>query len=78
MNNIEIRSVGGGLVEVWGGGLFLARARGKGAAIEAAVGSLRIKIADLWVNPSEKMSHQKKASFSAGWAKLAKELEAMR
>ena len=74
MRNIEFVNTETNHVEIWGGGILLARAVMAHTAKHMAINALRDRIADLWINPSETLDCDEKAVYSLGWAVLAREL----
>jgi len=75
MSNIEFRENGlGNLVEVWGGGLFLARNITRSSAKWAAVDKLKGMIADLFVYDADDLTIGERAVLAEKWAGLVKEL----
>lgn len=75
MSNIEFRDGGwAGTIEVWGGGLLLARAVTKSSAKWAAVDKLKEMIADLFVYDADDLTIGERAVLAEKWAGLVKEL----
>ena len=74
MSNIEFVNTETNHVEVWGGGLILARAVTKSRAKWVAVDKLKDMIADLFVYDADDLTIGERAVLAEKWAGLVREL----